>query len=656
MPTIVSPQKTENKVTVTESPKIVTVSSVGTVGPRGGAGTYVLSGNGAPASSLGADGDHYLDQTGFHLYVKSDGAWGDQGAYGGAQGPAGTITSVTASTSAVAAGGTPTVEVAAGGSNEAKTLAFAFGAVTGADGKTWTSSSSGGSGGSAGDFHFNTTTEEISKNSSGTWSVIADVSGTNGTNGLGFKASGTGYTSSTGVVAFASDDGLGFSTSDLRGADGADGADGTDGTDGADGTDGTDGTNGKTILNGTGEPDSSVGVVGDFYVDTSADTIYGPKDSSGSPWGSGVSFAVANGSVTLAKMANLATDKIIGRTTAGTGVPEALSVHDILNMAGTPSDNHILKYDSTSSQWVPEVDVDTDTVYTHPNHTGEVTSTNDGATVIVDNKVDEANLMVSNDPTNGQFLSAQSGATGGLTWAVPTDTNTVYAHPDHTGDVVSAADGATTIQANAVTTTKIADSGTPITLSCGTQTSTTVTAASTTGMIVGMTVSGAGIPLGATVISIIEDVSFGLSVAATATATVTLTFVAGVTTNKIAPLAVTYAKIQDVSATDRILGRDSAGAGVIEEITPANLRTMLNVADGAEANVAHDSLSGFVAEEHVDWAADGAGTIHASNYTDTNTEYTVQDGGLSQNNFTDALKTTVEESASLATAMAIALG
>ncbi len=46
---------------------------------------------------------------------------------------------------------------------------------------------------------------------------------------------------------------------------------------------------------------------------------------------------------------------------------------------------------------------------------------------------------------------------------------------------------------------------------------------------------------------------------------------------------ITYAKIQDVSATDRILGRDSASAGVIEEITPANVRTMLNVADGATA-------------------------------------------------------------------------
>ena len=44
---------------------------------------------------------------------------------------------------------------------------------------------------------------------------------------------------------------------------------------------------------------------------------------------------------------------------------------------------------------------------------------------------------------------------------------------------------------------------------------------------------------------------------------------------------VTYAKIQNVSATDRVLGRDSSGAGVVEEITPANLRTMINVEDGA---------------------------------------------------------------------------
>jgi len=58
--------------------------------------------------------------------------------------------------------------------------------------------------------------------------------------------------------------------------------------------------------------------------------------------------------------------------------------------------------------------------YTHPNHSGEVTSTADGATVIVDNIVDEANLKISNAGSNGQFLSKQSGDTGGLTWATVT--------------------------------------------------------------------------------------------------------------------------------------------------------------------------------------------------------------------------------------------
>ena len=48
--------------------------------------------------------------------------------------------------------------------------------------------------------------------------------------------------------------------------------------------------------------------------------------------------------------------------------------------------------------------------------------------------------------------------------------------------------------------------------------------------------------------------------------------------------AVTYAKIQDVSQTNVLLGRDSAGAGIIEEIDAIAARAILNVADGATAN------------------------------------------------------------------------
>ena len=52
---------------------------------------------------------------------------------------------------------------------------------------------------------------------------------------------------------------------------------------------------------------------------------------------------------------------------------------------------------------------------TNATHSGEVTGAT--ALTIADNVVDEANLKISNSPTNGQFLSAQSGNTGGLTWA-----------------------------------------------------------------------------------------------------------------------------------------------------------------------------------------------------------------------------------------------
>jgi len=50
----------------------------------------------------------------------------------------------------------------------------------------------------------------------------------------------------------------------------------------------------------------------------------------------------------------------------------------------------------------------------------------------------------------------------------------------------------------------------------------------------------------------------------------------------IAADSVTYDMMQDVSATDRFLGRDTAGAGTVEEITVAAALTMLNVEAGAD--------------------------------------------------------------------------
>jgi hypothetical protein len=82
--------------------------------------------------------------------------------------------------------------------------------------------------------------------------------------------------------------------------------------------------------------------------------------------------------------------------------------------------------------------------------------------------------------------------------------------------------------------------------------------------------------------------------------------------------AVTYAKIQNVSATDRILGRSSAGAGVIQEITcTAYARSILDDANAATArttlglgSAAVESASAFAADVHTHSASDiTAGTI-----------------------------------------------
>ena len=80
------------------------------------------------------------------------------------------------------------------------------------------------------------------------------------------------------------------------------------------------------------------------------------------------------------------------------------------------ADNHVLSYDNSTSKWINGAPA-AGSSYTHPNHSGEVVSSADGAQVISDNVVDEANLKISNSGTNGHFLSYQSGNAGALTWA-----------------------------------------------------------------------------------------------------------------------------------------------------------------------------------------------------------------------------------------------
>ncbi|URN94553.1 MAG: collagen-like protein [Candidatus Pristimantibacillus lignocellulolyticus] len=78
-----------------------------------------------------------------------------------------------------------------------------------------------------------------------------------------------------------------------QGIQGLKGDQGIQGIQGLKGDTGVKGTDGKTILNGTSNPATGLGVDGDFYINTTTNLMFGPKTSGA--WGAGKSLVGPQG-------------------------------------------------------------------------------------------------------------------------------------------------------------------------------------------------------------------------------------------------------------------------------------------------------------------------------------------------------------------------
>lgn len=89
---------------------------------------------------------------------------------------------------------------------------------------------------------------------------------------------------------------------------------------------------------------------------------------------------------------------------------------------------------------------------------------------------------------------------------------------------------------------------------------------------------------------------------------------------------ITYARIQNVTATSRVLGRITSGAGDVEELTPTNLLSLLLTVDGSGSGLDADLLDGSS-------SAAFATASHSHAASDT-TSGTFADARIAQSNVT----------------------
>ena len=143
---------------------------------------------------------------------------------------------------------------------------------------------------------------------------------------------------------------------------------------------------------------------------------------------------ITNGSIDTAHIAN---DQITSALIADNAIDSDMYVDGSIDTAHIADDqitnalmaDNAVAGDIIADEQIPQGKLADDSVVTSNITDGNITLAK-----MASESVDEDNLVVSNSPTNGMFLSAQSGNTGGLTWATPTDISNLDALTDTTID------------------------------------------------------------------------------------------------------------------------------------------------------------------------------------------------------------------------------
>ena len=262
---------------------------------RSGSSTFI-AGSVNPTSTQGQVGDFYLNTVSYTLFgPKTSSGWGSGQSLIGPTGPTGPQ-------GAIGMTGPPgpngpqglTGPTGPQGPQGNQGPAGPQGAqgpqgLSGADGKTVLNGAGNPANnfGNNGDFYINTTTNTLfGPKANGVWPGGISLVGPQGPIGQTGPAGATGATGATGSAGPQGQTGL-------TGPTGTQGPIGLTGPVGATGAQGVAGADGKNVLNGTSNPTAVIGSNGDFYINTTTNTLFGPKAIGA--WPTGVSLVGQQG-------------------------------------------------------------------------------------------------------------------------------------------------------------------------------------------------------------------------------------------------------------------------------------------------------------------------------------------------------------------------